>query len=225
MSPAARRIKPWLIVFVRAPRYGAVKHRLAAGIGAAAAWRFYRRCGADVARRLGGDRRWVTVLAVTPDRFARQGRFWPGHLPRIAQGPGDLGQRLSRALGSGPRRPVVIVGSDIPALTRRHVAAAFAALGRDHAVVGPAADGGYWLIGLRHGLRPAADRGPAGRLDLFAKVRWSSGHALADTLANFARRHRVACLERLRDIDTAADYRAWRAAARESPSTRRREGR
>lgn len=200
----ATRIKPWLIVFVRAPRYGAVKHRLAAGIGRAAAWRFYRRCSDDVARRLGGDRRWVTVVAVTPDRFARAGRFWPGHLPRIGQGSGDIGRRMSRALGSGPGGPVVIVGGDIPTITRRHVAAAFAALGRDDVVLGPAADGGYWLIGLRHG---------GGHGDLFANVRWSSEHAMADTLANFDRRYRVKCLDRLRDVDTAADYWAWRAAA------------
>lgn len=221
-------MRPWLIVFVRAPRYGAVKRRLAAGIGMAAAWRFYRHCSAGVARRLGGDRRWVTVLAVTPDRFADEGRFWPGHLPRVAQGPGDLGQRMSRALRSCPSGPVVIVGGDIPTIARRHVAAAFAALGRDHAVVGPAMDGGYWLIGLRHGPRPGLIDGPGhgwGRLDLFANVRWSSEHAMADTLANFDRRYRIACLERLRDVDTAADYRAWRAACQPPSTPRRREGR
>jgi glycosyltransferase A (GT-A) superfamily protein (DUF2064 family) len=97
---------------------------------------------------------------------------------------------------------VVLVGSDIPALSARHIAAAFAALGRCDLVFGPATDGGYWLVGARDG---AMARG------LFRTVRWSGPQALADTLAN-ARGRRVTLLEALADVDDAADYARWRAA-------------
>ena len=192
-----------MIVFVRAPRYGAVKRRLASGIGRRAAWLFYRECTAQLLRRVGDSRAWRTYLAVAPDRFAHEGRFWPGRLDRLAQGSGDLGTRLSRIIRSAPPGPVIIIGSDIPGIEHQHIAAAFSALEGHDAVLGPSPDGGYWLIGLRR--RPSM-------IDPFRGVRWSSEHALADTVANFGRRHRVARLESLPDIDTAADHAAWRRA-------------
>lgn len=194
------RRRPVVIVFVRAPALGAVKRRLAAGIGAAAAQRFYSGTMRTLLRRIGGDPRWEVHLAVTPDRVARQGRFWPARFRRFAQGRGDLGVRMGRAMRRFPHRPVVLVGSDIPDLAVHHVAAAFAALGRGDLVFGPATDGGYWLVGARDG---------AMARDLFRRVRWSGPHALADTLAN-ARGRRVVLLEALADVDDAADYARWR---------------
>jgi hypothetical protein len=190
-----------LVVFVKAPRLGQVKSRLAAGIGAVAALRFYRGTTAQVLRRLGRDPRWRTVIAVTPSRALRE-RFWERRLPRLDQGPGDLGRRMARVFRSLPPGPVVLVGSDIPELAVRHVASAFRALGSRDAVFGPARDGGYWLVGLRR-----APRVPAG---LFAGVRWSSTHALADTQASLPRGFAVAHLETLEDVDDAAGYRRWR---------------
>jgi rSAM/selenodomain-associated transferase 1 len=191
-----------LMVMVRASRLGAVKRRLARDIGDAAARRFQVETTAAMLRRLAGEGRWRTLLAVTPDRYAVEGRFWPAAIPRVAQGPGDLGARMARLLALPPPGPVVIVGSDIPDLRARHVAAAFAALGRHDLVFGPATDGGYWLIGARRRPPPRA---------LFAKVRWSSPHALADTMANVDARFSVALLETLADVDTGADH------ARRSP--------
>jgi uncharacterized protein len=176
-----------LIVFARAPRLGTVKRRLAAGIGAMAALRFYRGQLGRLLRQVGQDRRWRTELAVTPDRIR-----WPTGLPMHKQGGGDLGQRMGRALGR--HRRAVLVGCDIPGLGAADIAAAFRALGRADAVFGPAEDGGYWLVGLGPRRPPAP----------FADVRWSTAHALADTLAN-CRRHRVALVRRLRDVDTAED--------------------
>ncbi len=191
-----------LVVFLRAPRLGAVKTRLAADIGAVAAWRFYRGCTARVLRRLGADPRWTCRLGVTPDRFAGAG-FWPSSLGRIAQGQGDLGQRMARTFGRLPPGPAIIVGSDMPELDAGHVARAGLALGRHDAGFGPATDGGYWLIGL-------ARRRPPPR-GLFTGVRWSTGHALADTLASLPAAYRIAFLEQHADIDDGADYRRWRA--------------
>lgn len=195
-----------LVVFLRAPRLGAVKTRLAADIGALAAWRFYRGCTTRVLGRVANDARWRTGLAVTPDRFTGAG-FWPNELSRIAQGPGDLGARMVRAFGRLPPGPAIIVGTDMPELDAGQVARAFHALGAADAVFGPATDGGYWLIGL-------ARRRPPPR-GLFRGVRWSTEHALADTLATVPGHFRVALLEQRADIDDGADYRRWRDRARE----------
>jgi hypothetical protein len=191
-----------LVVMVKAPRLGAVKTRLAREIGAVAARRFYRASSAAVLARLGHDPRWRCWLAVTPDRFAAASAFWPRRLPRLPQGPGDLGQRMARPLKILPPGPVVIVGSDIPGLGAGHVARAFTALGRHDLVFGPAEDGGYWLVGAR--------RRPPPPPELFRAVRWSSAHALEDTLANLGPRFSVAFVERLSDVDNAADYARWR---------------
>jgi rSAM/selenodomain-associated transferase 1 len=191
-----------LVIFVKAPRLGAVKTRLAVELGVLGALRFYRATSTRVVRRLAGDPRWNCWLAVTPDRFARVGRFWPHGVPRMAQGAGDLGARMARPLESLPPGPVVIVGSDVPGITADHVARAFRALGSAHAVFGPAGDGGYWLVGLRR--RPA-------RLNPFRAVPWSTDQALARTLANLDGRQKVACLDMLEDVDDMDGWRRWRA--------------
>ena len=98
--------------------------------------------------------------------------------------------------------PVVIVGTDIPDLRATHIRRAFHLLGGHDAVVGPATDGGYWLIGARR--RPRV-------LRMFAQVRWSSRHALADTLKNLSGGS-VAHVATLADVDSAEDMAANRRA-------------
>jgi len=197
-----------LVLFARAPMRGAVKTRLAADIGKDAALAFYRRTLHDVLWRLGRDARWQTWLAVTPDRAAYDPPLWPA-VPGVAlipQGGGDLGARMARPLRELPPGPVVIVGSDIPDLGPGHVMDAFAALGRHDMVFGPAADGGYWLVGAR--------RSPVVPHGLFENIRWSSPHALSDTLAGLPSHHRVGMLGELDDIDDGAAWLAWRARHR-----------
>lgn len=190
-----------LVVMARAPRLGAVKRRLAADIGALEALRFYRRHTGALLRDLSRDPRWTTWLALTPDGAARDPRgFWDFTGPVIAQGAGDLGARMFRLLADLPPGPAVIVGSDIPGITRARVFDAFRDLGRHDWVFGPAEDGGYWLVGAR--------RRPALR-DPFAGVRWSTPHALEDTLANL-KDLQVGFVERLRDVDSGADLEVVR---------------
>ncbi len=203
MTGGRRGVGNRLVVFVKAPRVGAVKTRLARGIGRVAAWRFYRLATQGLLRRVAGDSRWKCMLAVTPDRFASGSSMWPGGLPRLPQGGGDLGARMERPFRHRTPGPVGIVGSDVPGLHARHIAAAFRALRRHDAVFGPARDGGYWLVGLNR-RRPVPG--------IFANVRWSTGDALADTLRNLSRR-RVAFLEPLSDVDTVEDYAAWLTGA------------
>lgn len=189
-----------LVVFVKAPRLGAVKSRLAADIGTVAAWRFYRQSTAAILGRVGGDARWTCSLAVTPDSAVNDNGLWPGDIARRAQGVGGLGARMARVFRELPPGPVVIIGSDIPDLTADHVDRAFRSLADKDMVFGPSPDGGFWLIGARR--RPL----PRG---VFRAVRWSSEHALADTLANLGPAIKVGLLDHLDDIDNGADYRRW----------------
>ena len=192
-----------VVIFVRAPQIGAVKRRLAAEIGTFGAWRFYRSETARLVAELQRNHRYQLRLAVTPDGFAETGRFWPRAIPRVPQGLGDLGSRMARALQETPRGPVVIVGSDTPGLTARHIEAAFKSLQRHDAVLGPAFDGGYWLIGFRRRPPPLGHWWPR----LFRDVRWSQSSALEDTVRTLPAGFRIAYLESLRDVDTAEDLR------------------
>jgi len=182
-----------LVIFARLPRMGTGKRRLAADVGAVEALRFQRHCLTATLRKLANDPRWRTWLALTP----RAGGMRHAKVPTISQPRGDLGRRMGAVAQSMPFGPVVIVGSDIPDISRRHIANAFQALGGHDAVFGPAADGGYWLVGLRR--RPRF-------IDPFAGVRWSTPHALADTRAKLVG-HKVALVETLDDIDIGADLR------------------
>lgn len=181
---------------VKEPRAGRVKTRLAKDIGVIPATWWFRHQSAALIRRLSADRRWQTILAISPDVAGMQSRVWPAQIKRHPQGRGDLGARMRRIFQETAKGPVVIIGADIPAITARHIERAFHALGDHSAVLGPAKDGGYWCIGLRRG---------AGIVpDMFAGVRWSTCHALQDTLANLAGLP-VALVEVLQDVDTAAD--------------------
>ena len=196
-----------LVVFAKAPRIGDVKRRLAAGIGDGAAWRFYSATSRQVLRRVARDPGWRCWLAVTPDRFSTKGRFWPAEIARIPQGPGGLGDRMARPIRNLPPGPVVIIGTDIPALGACHIRAAFDALRSNDVVFGPAGDGGYWLIGLNRCPR----RREFAATGLFTGVRFSTPAALADTRANLDPGCRVAMLERLDDVDDAPAFARWRA--------------
>jgi uncharacterized protein len=178
---------PVVIVFSRIPRLGVGKRRLACTVGDRAALNISRTVLSALLRRLRSLRGIERVLAATPDHHARY--CAPG-FQRIGQGRGDLGARMHRAFRRYPHRPVIIIGSDIPGIEADDIRRALRALRGFDAVFGPALDGGYWLIGFS-GRRPAAP---------FAKVRWSSEHALADTLKNLTSR-RICWLRPLEDID------------------------
>jgi rSAM/selenodomain-associated transferase 1 len=194
-----RRAAPFrwrLVVMARAPVAGRVKTRLAAEVGVATAVRFARHSLASLLQRVAIDARWSTILAVTPDGFARSRLLAiPRGVSAVPQGGGDLGLRMQRLFDRAPLGPVVIVGTDVPDIAPAHIAAAFRLLGRHDAVFGPALDGGYWLVGLKR--RPRV-------LRPFRGVRWSTAHALADTLANLRGRS-VAMVATHRDVDTPAD--------------------
>lgn len=188
------RARPTLVVMLKQPRAGRVKTRLGRDVGMVAAAWWFRHQTARLLRRL-DDPRWRLVLAVAPDGAVKTGAF-PAHLPRIPQGHGDLGDRMARVFHSLPPGPICIIGGDVPGIDPGHIARAFRALSRADAVFGPAMDGGYWLVGLK--------RVAAVPSTLFASVRWSTQHALADTVQTIPDL-RIAYTDRLRDVDSAAD--------------------
>lgn len=187
---------PTLVIMVKEPRAGRVKTRLGRDIGMPAAAWWFRHQVSRLLRRI-EDPRWRVVLAVAPDR-AVLSRAWPSRFHRVPQGHGDLGDRMARQLRNMPPGPVCVIGADIPGITRGHIARAFAALGDHDAVFGPAPDGGYWLVGLKRNRAL-----PAG---LFDRVRWSTQHALRDSIASVSGLS-VAQVDVLHDVDRAQDLR------------------
>lgn len=195
--------RPTLVIMAKLARMGRVKTRLAREVTSVRATAFYRTNLAAVVDRLASDRRWATVLAVSPDRCV-VGSGWPGRsalLRRSAQGSGDLGQRMQAQLArrhEGVRGPVVIIGTDIPSIRPTHIAAAFRALGNKCAVFGTSPDGGFWLVGQRRVPRV---------LRLFDDVRWSTADTLADCLRHVPERD-VALVAALTDVDSSEELTA-----------------
>jgi uncharacterized protein len=199
-----------LVVFLKDPRPGGVKTRLAAAIGAEAAAALYRALAEEVLEATTpavGD--YERLVFFDPPESLPQMRDWLPGVRLMAQSGRDLGARMAdafaRAFARGARR-VAIVGTDAPGVSRATVREAFSALDVADVVMGPADDGGYYLIGLR-----------APFPGLFSGVLWSTPSVREQSLARAAAAGlSVRELARLRDVDTLEDVRAeWpRIAAR-----------
>lgn len=204
MNPRTEPPAEAVLVFVREPVAGRVKTRLAAEIGAQPALRVYARLAEHAvaeARRL--RPRAEVRVHFTPADAGAAVRRWLGHGPvYLPQPEGDLGERMEQAFRAafddGFER-VVIVGSDLPGMSAALLRQAFDLLRRSPVVLGPALDGGYYLLGLR---------GASSALltALFEGVPWSTAAVLEYTLQRL-RDAGIApvLLEPLRDVDRAAD--------------------
>jgi rSAM/selenodomain-associated transferase 1 len=192
-----------LLVFAREPIPGLVKTRLIPTLGASGAARLYQALLERAVNAAIGVPGVAVQLwcAGAPPSGGVCGELARRHgLELRHQGEGDLGQRMAEALGEALGRcdRVVLIGSDCPGYHPAYLSAAFAALGGHDAVVGPAADGGYVLIGLR---RPAPD--------LFADIPWGTDAVLAGTRTVLARLGWTwAELPGLQDIDRPEDLAA-----------------
>lgn len=187
-----------VVVMARPAVAGEVKTRLAEACGEHFALAVYRLLLRRTLRRVAGGP-WSTVVAVAPSAGERRRHRFRG-LATMAQSGHDLGERMHNAFAAMPTGPVVMVGTDIPGLRRLHISRAFRALERHDAVFGPALDGGYWLVGLAPELRNAG---------IFSAVRWSTRHALADTLENIPTSCPVVLIATLGDVDTVEDVELW----------------
>ncbi len=189
---------PALLVFVKNPVPGKTKTRLAEAVGNDRALLMYRRLLDHTrvqAAALPGVTRYLHYSEYVDDHDA-----WPGAaFIKLVQVGDGLGERMSRAFDHAFARRhdrVIIIGSDCPGVTTALLEEAFAALLTSDVVVGPALDGGYYLLGMRHP-HPG----------LFTNMEWSTDHVLEDTLARArVQGLRVTPLTPLSDVDYLEDW-------------------
>lgn len=184
-------------ILVKTPGLSPVKTRLAAALGKAAAERWHRLAAAAVAEVV------AAVPGLTPywavaEPLARAGAAWRG-MPSLEQGPGELGERMGRVHAALLQRHdfAMLLGADTPQLDARHLedAAAWLDAAGPRLVMGPAGDGGFWLLGANRNPAPEEwTRTPCGREDTATGFR--------DTMA---RHGEWRMLPVLTDVDEAAD--------------------
>lgn len=185
-------------VFAKSPRPGQVKTRLAAATSAEWAARVAAALLADTLDRLASvparrclvhapDDAGLELQAFSRDRFALQ-----------PQGAGDLGERLARFFTDRLKGgPVVVVGADCPILSFFDLELAFTFLDRVDVVIGPATDGGYYLLGCRRFLP-----------SLFSGIDWGGPHVLRQTVERLPTSASLCMLPPLADVDTLEDWHA-----------------
>ena len=191
-----------LVVFVKHPTPGAVKTRLVPALGAETAAALYRALVEHVLAATSPQRgEYERLVFFAPQQATQAMRRWLVGVQLRHQAGEGLGERLTDAVARAFRRGagrVAVIGSDAPWLTRADVTAAFAALDAADVVLGPAEDGGYYLLALR-----------APQPSLFEGIAWSSPRVLEQTLARArAAGLGVARLASRRDLDTLEDLRA-----------------
>lgn len=200
-----------LVVLARWPAPGRCKRRLAVSIGSQRAAAIQARLSAhvlQVARDAMAAQGQELVLAVSGLAGGAAGRWGRtlGVERTVLQGEGSLGTRLQRQLLRARRegaRRVVLIGSDLPDLFGPDLVEAFRHLERHPLVLGPACDGGYWLIGLG-GCWPSLFAGAGQR------IAWGGDQVLAQTLAAAAALGLEPHLLQARsDLDRIQDLRRW----------------
>ena len=199
-----------LIVFTRFPEPGKTKTRLIPALGAEGAARLQRQMTEHIltiATKV-SDRPGLTIEVRHEGGNTGLMQEWLG--PQFSyrpQGSGNLGRRMARAFEAAFQKSkgaTVIVGSDIPGISTNIIQQAFEALQKNDLVLGPAHDGGYYLIGMKKNL-PAATYAR-----LFEGIDWGTGEVLSQTLQ--AARESGLCfilLESLGDLDRPVDLHNW----------------
>lgn len=207
--PTTQHARQRLLVFARYPEPGRVKSRLARDLGEQAALHLYSAMLRDLLDGIGRSDEATEVEVMWTadgdvDGTALVSTFGSGvHL--AMQAGADLGERLAMAFSERVLfqsvEKIIAIGTDDPGLDRTFVERAFLLLDSCDWVIGPARDGGYYLIGAR---------AEAYKNRVFAGVEWGSGSVLETTLATIRRmKATVAVLPLRSDIDTAADLRTF----------------
>ena len=198
----SRRNANALIVFLKYPEEKKVKTRLGKDIGDRRAAELYRETAGFIADSFSGSENWTTFFFYTPEERKKEILRWLGRRDALffAQEGESLGQRMSRAFGkcfSLGFGNVVIIGTDCVMITEEDVETAFSLLsgGDFEAVLGPATDGGYYLLGLR-GETTA----------VFRDMRWSTSRVFGETVRRMEENGlRHAVMRELADIDEEKD--------------------
>jgi len=191
-----------LLIFTRNPELGKVKSRLAQGVGQENALEIYKKLlqhTHDVVIQINCVRRIGYSVAI------RSNDLWEDSLFKKFQQQGDdLGQRMEQAYRDAfnqGHEKVIIIGSDLYDLRPHHITQAFEALKNNDIVIGPAQDGGYYLLGMKK-ILPA----------IFKNKKWGTETVLQETLTHL-QEHKVRTLETLNDIDYANDLKPYPAFA------------
>lgn len=191
-----------LVIFAKAPRPGAVKTRLARDVGHQRAAEIYRRMGAEIVSAV-RDGPYDTIVCFDPPDAEAEMRTWlddaeaDSVLRFRPQAEGDLGTRLIEAVRDAFHQAdhVCVIGTDAPAVDANVVASGFRALETANCVIGPATDGGYYLIGLTRS-----------HPQVFERIDWSTPKVLAQTLDRAAALGlSVETLSPLSDVDVFHD--------------------
>ncbi len=188
-----------LLIFVKSPIVGEVKTRLAASIGNEKAIEVYQELlkhTRDIIKKVDAKPQiWYGNHIPTDD-------IWSDY-PRFEQPEGDLGAKMKYAFITALQSyaKVVLIGSDCPELSTHHLQEAFQLLENNDVVLGPATDGGYYLIGMKQ----MHDT-------LFTDIVWSTVEVLDQTVQKIVKAGlSYALLEPLTDIDTVEDLRQFPA--------------
>ncbi len=187
MTAAAKT--PRIALFARYPTPGAAKTRLIPALGAEGAARVHRRL---VERTIATIRTSGAPFALWFTGASRaEFAAWLGEdVELFEQGDGDLGERLARVPA-----PAILLGADVPDLQAQYLQLAVEGLKANDAVIGPALDGGYYLLGFNRSVP-----------FLFTDMPWGTGAVLEETMARLAaRRLTVLVLEPLGDCDRPED--------------------
>ncbi|MFL2623242.1 MAG: TIGR04282 family arsenosugar biosynthesis glycosyltransferase [Flavobacteriaceae bacterium] len=185
-----------LMVFVRNPKLGTVKTRLAVTVGDKMALEIYMelmRHTAEVTQKLSADRK-----VFYSEKIEKYDVWTEMSFSKALQTKGTLGQRMENAFSSAFEqgyKKVLIVGSDLYSLKASHIEKALEQLDKKEVVIGPAQDGGYYLLGLNKKL-------PA----LFCNKNWGTSSVLKETLKDL-RTKSVALMEPLNDVDDFEDLK------------------
>jgi rSAM/selenodomain-associated transferase 2/rSAM/selenodomain-associated transferase 1 len=199
-----------LIVFTRFPEPGKTKTRLIPALGAKGAARLQRHMTEHILATAAkvSDRPGLTTEVRHEGGNTDLMQEWLGsQFSYRPQGPGDLGRRMARAFEEAFRdskKAAVIVGSDIPGISTDIIQQAFEGLQKNDLVLGPARDGGYYLIGMKNTIPTAT------YTRLFEGINWGTGEVLLQT-SQTARELglRFILLESLGDVDRPADLPHW----------------
>ncbi len=192
-----------VLLFIKAPVRGRVKSRLASAVGDETAAELYRNFILDIldsVERSGYPLR----ICVYPPEAGEKVSSWLGKEREcLPQAGNDLGERMEHALrqafSEGWSR-AVLIGSDLPDLPSAIISGAFDALGTSDAVIGPATDGGYYLIGFNN--RPFPPR-------LFHDIEWSTDGVFRETMDILREASlRVHVMPQWHDVDTIDDLKA-----------------
>lgn len=192
-----------IIIFAKQPSAGKVKTRLAKSTGDKFAVTLYRLVTEQLMNELRKFSEFKKYLFYTPDSDANTMRHWLGNeFIYIEQNGMDLGLRMQSAFElvlSEANDRVIIVGTDIPDLNSNVIVNAFSKLELHDVVIGPSADGGYYLLGMKKGIP-----------EIFENIDWSTEKVFKSTIEKLDKlNHSYFILDELNDIDTEDDLNNW----------------